>query len=475
MEMTIESQHRHQRRRRSSSLAVFALAYMLFAMPTGAEHVAPNQRMDGLWLTEGYGRLVEFQGDSLATFEITALSCVSAGKAIRKTSSGIEGPVYEGEGEEVHILPAISPDTRWMHIDGSVSSIRIRRMASRPAVCSQRLADTPVNNYKVFWQTFEEQYPFFGLRKVDWLATDRKFRPEVNDTTGSEELFQIFRRMIDPLHDRHTALFATTVHEEFHGYRPSADPFKSRSAATISKIIETKYVRGGLRDFCNKQLQFGMLDNSIGYLRIHSFESYSDILTFDKQLSTLESALDTIFQNSVKWRALVIDVRINTGGSDVFGISIASRLATHEYLAYSKVASNDPNDPTHRTPAQLVLVRPARRPGFRGRVVLLTSSDSISAAETFTMALLDRQPHVTRLGQSTQGVFSDVLIRKLPNGWRFGLPNEIYLTKAGRAFDGTGVPPEIEVPVFSAVDLARQRDTALDRSLDILADKQPHR
>jgi len=44
------------------------------------------------------------------------------------------------------------------------------------------------------------------------------------------------------------------------------------------------------------------------------------------------------------------------------------------------------------------------------------------------MALMGRAPHVTQIGLNTQGVFSDVLGRRLPNGWRFGLPNEVYLT-----------------------------------------------
>jgi C-terminal processing protease CtpA/Prc len=101
--------------------------------------------------------------------------------------------------------------------------------------------------------------------------------------------------------------------------------------------------------------------------------------------------------------------------------------------------------------------------------VLLTSADSVSAAETFTMALLGRQPHVVRVGQNTQGVFSDVLGRKLPSGWTFGLPNEIYLTQEGKAFDGSGVPPDVEVPIFRAEDLASGRDSALDKALQLLA------
>ena len=104
-------------------------------------------------------------------------------------------------------------------------------------------------------------------------------------------------------------------------------------------------------------------------------------------------------------------------------------------------------------------------------VSVVEMPDSVSAAETFTMALLDRQPQITRVGTNTQGVFSDVLVRKLPNGWRFGLPNEVYLTKDGKAFDGVGVPPDIEVSIFPSEDLANGRDSAINKALELLASK----
>ena len=87
------------------------------------------------------------------------------------------------------------------------------------------------------------------------------------------------------------------------------------------------------------------------------------------------------------------------------------------------------------------------------------------------MAGLDRQPHSIPFGANTQGAFSDVLIRRLPNGWTFGLPNEIYVTKDGKAVDGQGVPPDIEVPNFTAEDLRNGRDTALDKALELLDPK----
>ena len=71
------------------------------------------------------------------------------------------------------------------------------------------------------------------------------------------------------------------------------------------------------------------------------------------------------------------------------------------------------------------------------------------------------------MGENTQGVFSDVLVRSLPNGWRFGLPNERFVTD-GKTWDGPGIPPDVEVPVFAKKDLDAGKDVALERALQIL-------
>ena len=60
-----------------------------------------------------------------------------------------------------------------------------------------------------------------------------------------------------------------------------------------------------------------------------------------------------------------------------------------------------------------------------------------------TQALMGRRPAIARVGENTQGVFSDVLSRTLPNGWGFGLPNELFLDQAGKGYDGPGIPPTV--------------------------------
>jgi C-terminal processing protease CtpA/Prc len=76
-----------------------------------------------------------------------------------------------------------------------------------------------------------------------------------------------------------------------------------------------------------------------------------------------------------------------------------------------------------------------------------------------------------RIGENTQGVFSDVLGRELPNGWSFGLPNEVFRTAQGTTFDASGIPPDIIVPVFADDDIAAGRDPGMAKALEILGQR----
>lgn len=369
-----------------------------------------------------------------------------------------------------------SADVKRLHFDGTAADIFLQRISQRPATCVHATENSPQQNYAIFWQTFAENYAFFGLRGIDWHSVDSKFRSHVTAATKPEELFAIFRQMIEPLHDTHTGIDATDIKQEFDGGRQNPNNLEEDDWKKALALIDSHYIRGQMRSFGNGRLQFGMLDQSVGYLRVTAFYGYLEKYSYTDELHALESALDAIFQDATQnLSGLVIDVRLNHGGDDPLGIEIASRLTNRKYLAYSKVTRNNLDGALHFTDPQQSWVVGASRPGFRGNVVLLTGPDTVSAGETFAMALLGREPHVTRVGLNTQGVFSDVLNRHLPNGWQFHLPNEVYLTSGGKAFDGTGIPPDIRLGFFSHEDLHSGRDAALQEALKILnADASRH-
>jgi hypothetical protein len=447
---------------------------------------ARAQSLDGFWQSDAYGLLVEIRGANLNTSQTTSISCLPWWTAKRSDGDGKKSEVVFKRGDApIRLTPGPAPDTLLMRDGVSVSSVSLRRISARPDNCSDKLANTPQNNYAVFWQTFAEQFALFQLYGADWAAIDRKYRPQVTASTTPEELFGILREMILPFHNAHTNINAPSINRLYIGYKPVSEiglKLQATSSLSIKEflglstqlaqrtgdIIESKYSDGKLRSYCNDVIYFGMLRNSIGYLRILGFEGYAKDGGFEQEMISLETALDDIFKDAKQMNGLVIDVRINPGGADPFCLAVASRLTGAKYLAYSKVTRNNLSGPLRFTEPQPVWVDVSTRPSYRGKIVLLIGPETISGGETFAMALMGRKPQVTSVGENTQGVFSDIFARRLPNGWTFGLPNELFLTETGKSFDGAGVAPDIRAPVFPKVDLEGGRDSALEKALDAL-------
>jgi hypothetical protein len=441
---------------------------------------------DGYWQSDDYGLFIEIRGDKMSTAQVTAISYLPWWTAQRSPDNGAKSAVVFKRGDAaIRLEPGPSADTLLLQEPASITRMILRRVRARPKHAEDKVADTPQNNYAVFWQTFAEQFALFELYHTDWAEVDRKYRPQVTASTRPEELFDILREMIRPYQNAHTNVNAASIKRFYIGYRPDSDIGRNlRSTTSLSAeqiedlfnkqaqqakdIIESKYSDGKLRSYCNDKIHFGKLKNSIAYLRIVAFEGYAKDGDLEQEARSLETALDVIFGEAKQMNGLIIDVRVNIGGADPFCLAIAARLTDVNYLAYSKVTRSSRNGPLRFTEPQPVWVARSPRPGYRGRVALLIGPDTLSGGETFAMALMRRKPTVRFFGESTQGVFSDIVGRKLPNGWTFGVPNEKYLTETGKSFDGQGVPPCVRVPVFPNADLQSGRDGALEKALEEL-------
>ncbi len=426
------------------------------------------QSVDGVWRSQGYGDVFEIRGTSVKTYQVTSATCVP-GFTARRDPATIAGrdATFTGYGDEVFFIRAGGEkDHKLLHNEGSASDVRLDRVPRVPAMCDLPTPNTPAGNFEVFAKTWAEQYISFDLRHVDWDKVVTENRPRVTTDTSPVALFAILASMIQPFGDGHASINAPAIGMRFHEYRLGFQP----SSKSVLRVTDSAYLKSPLQKFCNNQVGYGHINETTGYLRILSFQGFSAAGDFASGLAELEKALDTIFSDP-SLKALVIDVRINSGGADPLGLTIASRLTTDEYLAYTKAARADPVDRNKWTPGDPSVVKPSARPGFRGPVVELIGPSTRSAGETFTQALMGRSPHVTRIGENTQGLFSDTLDRNLPNGWEFGLPNEVFFTPDGRAFDVSGIPPDIIVPVFADDDIAAGRDPAMAKALEILGQR----
>jgi hypothetical protein len=466
------------RRRTLAGAAALALAgalsgSLLAAGPASA--VSPPLRAspgDGFWQTVGYGTVLAIDHGHLQEYQTTAVSCL---KGLTATGGPTRYTTEDGE-QAMTLLPGGGPGELRLHVDGAVGNRTLHRLPSLPARCAAPppAPDDPLAAYDVFWQTFAENYPFFAAKGIDWPAVRARTRPLVHPGMSQADLFAVLRSMVEPLYDAHVVLSAPPTGFFAEG-RPGTVPPTSAVDDRAKTFIEARDLAGRqITEYAAGRITYADLPGGLGYLRISGFGGYAGAGGDDSYLANsriLGQALDSILtaDRVAGLRGLVLDLRINGGGYDALGLQLAARLTDHPYFAYAKRARDRPADPAHFTTPQPQYVRPAQAPRYTGPLAVLTGGSTVSAGESFTQALTDRPGGAVRIGEPTQGVFSDTLDRALPNGWSFSLPNEELLTREGTTFDGPGIPPDHCEPVFTEEEYDNHRDSAFDQAVALLA------
>ena len=447
-------------------VAVLATVLSACAAPDSSGRTSP---VDGVWRTDGYGWVISVRDGHAETFDTTSVSCLPSRTLTQLGGPGPDGTVQFGKKDvAVETLRRAANGEGALRLLGTAADIDLVPLPELPAGCTRDVPDDPLTNFDIFWATFAENYNSTVRKNIDWNAVRDRYRPMVNADTTPDELYRIMVDMIKPLGDSHASIQGPDG-KSFAGKRPGTrdeDEVSRRDAVdAVDEHLSQDVGVTDIQTFADDKIAYADLPGGLGYLRITAFERYgTDDNLYPENSAVLARALDSVFTQARidAWRGLIIDVRFNTGGDDELGLQVAGRLTNTPYTAYTKQARNDPDDPTRYGRLRPVTVTPATGPRYTGPVRLLTSDLTVSAGETFTEAMLGRTPAPSRVGTATQGVFSDDMERKLPNGWKFTLGNENYFAPDGQDYEGVGIPPIIQTPVFTAAELAQHQDSALD-------------
>jgi len=133
----------------------------------------------------------------------------------------------------------------------------------------------------VFTQTVAENYTSVDLKRIHWDRVVAENRAKVTTTMSPTELFDILEPMIKPIGDSHTGIEAPQLKRQFEGspgtdrllYTKPTKNFRKGTCTGCWRLPTGNGSKGPVRKFCNDQIQYGHIDNAIGYLRILSFSS----------------------------------------------------------------------------------------------------------------------------------------------------------------------------------------------------------
>lgn len=439
--------------------ALSACAAAVAPSPSAAAERANDA--EGIWRTSGYGLVLVVEGARMQVYDLTASTCVRS-LSFRGSGPHATRRWVSTNGTALTAFATGNADTLRARVDGSVGTMLLRRVEELPASCGTTGTDRRAAAAAAS-EAFAELYPAFPRRRVGLTAVATKLRA-AGEAPSDEAAFEQMVDALEPLGDAHVGLADFGSERLWSGSRSGTRPLTPVDWAKAKRSM-TRSLGVAPRDWHDGRIAYARTEDGVGYLRVAAFAGFADG-TAAADRRALRRTLDRILGGpSAPTSGLVVDVRRNEGGYDQLALDLAGRFTQRGYLAYRKAARADRRDPAGFAPAQDIRVARRTGPGFDGQVVLLTGSDTVSAGETFTMAMAARPGGVTRIGRATQGALSDVVTRTLPNGWFLLLSHEHYTTPDGRSFEGTGVPPTHKVPVWTGAELRAGKDSALSGAL----------
>ncbi|PHP64727.1 hypothetical protein CSC94_22910 [Zhengella mangrovi] len=320
-----------------------------------------------------------------------------------------------------------------------------------------------IENFEIFWKTFNDRYPFFELRGVDWKRQYELFRPKVHGGMSEAALFEVLCDMIRPLKDGHVEIDAEIGDDDkYFNPEDKARFYQEFSEKQIKKLFETTEKTlmergfGKIRKTDAWMLTYSRSDD-IAYMRILELEGIKK-----RKLTT---ALDRISKDFPALKGIIVDIRDCPGGDDDIVIAIVSRFTDQRRTVFHRKTKQGPGA-DDLSELKSWHVEPEGEHQFTGPIALLTCDAVFSGGEVFALAM-KQLPHVTIIGDRTAGIFSYQLEKTLPNGWDYNLSYQIYYSPDMVCYEGAGVPVDIEFR-NTRRDLETGEDSLVVRALDHL-------
>jgi len=185
-----------------------------------------------------------------------------------------------------------------------------------------------------------------------------------------------------------------------------------------------------------------MLSDSVGYLDLRQFSDAPEA----------QAMADAAMERLAAADALIIDLGRNQGGSPLMVQYLSSYFfGEPTHLVDTKIRG----EPEPRERWTLAEVGGRQRPNLP--LFVLTSSDTISAAESFVFGLRSRG-RITVIGETTAGGGHFSELDYLGDGFTLVLPiGRTYDPRTGEGWEATGIEPDIEVPYSQALTTAIER------------------
>lgn len=401
----------------------------------------------GFFRQEGYGFVLEIKKKSVDIYEEAGSYCYP--------SKSISIDEFMQSSEVKSIEEGV------LTIEKGITIYTYQKLGALPDGCDSFNSEkeNPLYNFDVLVASLQDHYAFFDIRFPNFEDEVKQVRSRLKADMSREDFFWEVHQFIKKFNDGHTEI---EIPEGMNKKFPELadDPELSALRKKIRNDIVEKYI-DDINEYNKGVIRWGNINPNTLYVQINGMDLTADYginqklernKFFKKYLAQAEkdysyalsltngvSALFNTILKSNKNKVIILDIRINNGGYDGVGLEILKYFTKDRTKALSKKARIN----NGFSAEQEIYIEPADM-RFEGKVYVLTSSQTVSAAEIMAMAA-KALPNLKLVGAKTQGTLSDALEKQLPNGWKYTLSNEVYLDTKGNSYEGMGIPPDYRI------------------------------
>lgn len=321
--------------------------------------------------------------------------------------------------------------------------IRFRTLAGSAAPIS---AATQRESARQLREAVERKYSHRQTRVADWSGLWPRFELRLVAAKSPREFAVIAGEYLAAARDPHIWLV-------------EAGQIVPAHRQVLERNADFTYLAGRIEGW--KQIHpaafRGWAAPGIGYLAINSWEA--------KFAPQLPAALLAALAEMKEAKALILDVRGNSGGDETIARTIAGCFVQAR-VHYASHVNLDPAAPGgFSAPVPRWLEPNASAPYFPGRVAVLQGGTNMSSAEAFLL-MLKQVPQARSFGARSLGASGNPQPHALANGVSVVLPSWKAMRPDGTEFEGTGLAPEVEAATPRSE--LRTRDAVLEKALEWL-------
>ena len=424
-------------------LKVFSFVLIFFSLSSSFSQEVEIKNT--IWEQEGYDRILKIEDTTYTYYNYDKYGC----------SILVQGD-FEGRFKVIDYkknLLVLNP--------GGIVEYRFKKINKVPTECFSIKNDRDYSfyiNFKSFWETFSRNHGFFEQRGIDWEEIYRVYLPKIKSLNSSQDFWKLFKEIVDKFNDGHIRLDIPELIQQ--------PPKIKREKRTYSKdqildSISKKYLVTPF-DYNNGVIRWGIIKNrNIGYIGIRDMNGFSNYITdnientitfdsvykerekfyqpleqFKNEILGVEFIMDKVLKDLNETSSIIIDLRFNGGGYETVSLKLLSYFIKDEKHIFS-VKTKTSNG---FTPVQKYYIKPSKK--SEKNIYLLTSPFSSSSTEIFVLGSLSFN-NFERLGSKTNGIFSELLWKQLPNGWEYSLSNEVYMDTKDKTYEGNGIDVDV--------------------------------